>query len=164
MFTRSADALAPTHRARHRRPLPLCPADPVRVLAGRAGRGDRRGRDQPGRHPCHHARLLELGERFQHLCALADAALEIYDQCCEKVRSPQRPEVLRHRLEDHVLGLDLPFDPANAKGGFSADPRRNPFFTPEGDPAVAVTPPPWDLDMVAQQRARIVEIELASKT
>jgi hypothetical protein len=63
----------------------------------------------PGRDP--DARLLELGEQYRDLCALEPAANDACEQCCGSVPEVNRPQALRHRLEDHVFGLDLPFAP-----------------------------------------------------
>ncbi|WP_426424891.1 hypothetical protein [Bradyrhizobium genosp. A] len=115
----------------------------------------------PARHP--DARLLALGERFQHLCALGDAALETYERCCEEARTVARPGALRHRLEDHVFGLNLPFHEADHKAGFSVDPNLSAFYTSEEIRLLRYAPPPLDLELIPAQKARIDEIEQAWK-
>jgi hypothetical protein len=115
----------------------------------------------PGRDP--DARLLELGEQYRDLCAQEPAANDACEQCCGSVPEVNRPQALRHRLEDHVFGLDLPFDPANVKGGFSAKPELNPFYTDQEVRWLRHAPLLEDPAARAEQRVRIEEIERAWK-
>lgn len=107
------------------------------------------------------ARLIKLGAQYQHLCKLEAAADEAYERACERVQEVERPPVLRHRMEDHLLGLELPFDQANAPTGFSADAEANPFYTPDEMRRLRHAPPLEEPTARAEQRARIEEIERA---
>jgi len=111
------------------------------------------------------ARLVELGRRYRHLASLEASANETYERCCAAVPEQKRPDVLRHRMEDHVCGLHLPLIvPPGCSRGLSCDPNRNAFYTAEEISRLRFAPPPSDPDSIADQQARVREIELAWRT
>lgn len=105
------------------------------------------------------AELIELGRRYLDLVALETAAEEAYDRCCEACICPEKPEALRHRLEDHAGGLHLPFLEAQLPHGLSSDPSLNPFYVGGEVMRLRYAPPPFDPAEIPVQRARIAEIE-----
>ena len=93
------------------------------------------------------------------IATLKATADETYERCCEASHEPGRPDALRHRMEDHVLGLHLPLLKSNTENGLSADPRENPFYVGGEIMRLRYAPPPWDPVEILAQRARIAEIE-----
>lgn len=88
--------------------------------------------------------LLKLGRRYQNLETRRAAADAHLDPCCEAVNSPHRPEALRHRLEDHIFGLQLPMT-GTCRTGLCADPASNDFYTSEEIRRLRHAPPPFEV-------------------
>jgi hypothetical protein len=106
------------------------------------------------------AELVDLERRYFQLSALEEAADENYNRCAEAYREPGRPDALRHRIEDHTCGLNLP---RLSRHDLSADITNNAFYTEREVELVRHAPPPWNLEALAEQQARIAEIEVASE-
>lgn len=116
-----------------------------------------------GDHP--DREILDLGRRYFELVAAEAAADEAYERACDSVQEVERPSALRHRMEDHIFDFgcfNLHFDErTRPHGGFSADASLNAFYTPKEIRLLPYSPPPFDLDMIPAQKARIEEIEQA---
>jgi hypothetical protein len=119
----------------------------------------------PGLHGDHpDAELLELGRLYLSLSALEKAADKHYDACYAAYNEPPQPDVLRHRMDDHVFGLHLPLImPPGSRRGLSADPSQNGFYSEEEITRLRYAPPPSDPEMIPVQQALIQEIEQASE-
>ena len=90
-------------------------------------------------HP--HRELLKLGRRYQDLETRLVAADAYLQQCYNAAEEPQPSEVLRHRLEDHVFGQQLPML-GTCRIGLCSDAKFNDFYSAEEMKRLRCAPPP----------------------
>jgi len=118
------------------------------IAASAAGAG-------PADHPDQHQ--LDLGAEYERLQAIEDAAYEkeTLSWAAYEREEPERSDVLRHRLEDHLV---FQFPVSLETDTITADPKRSDFYTTEEVGLLRYAPPPLDPARIPDQRRRAGEI------
>jgi hypothetical protein len=101
--------------------------------------------------------LLELGAEYDRLQAIEDAAYEqeALSWAAYEREEPERSDVLRHRLEDHLV---FQFPVSLETETIAADPKLSDFYTADEVGLLRYAPPPLDPGRIAEQRQRAGEI------
>jgi hypothetical protein len=109
----------------------------------------------PADHP--DRQLLDLGAEYDRRQLIEDAAYEqeALAWAAYEREEPERSDVLRHRLEDHLV---FQFPVSLETDTIAADPKHSDFYTAEEVGLLRYAPPPLDPVRIAEQRQWAGEI------